>query len=120
MNVSSTSSGGAAPTFAQPSPGGVHLTLGLVDMEGAAPPDEVLDTFIASVHPWVSARTSYWHCEAGVNRSCLLLAWYLCTHQRLSADEAITQLRARRVSRKYGLQPLCNRSFERALRARFR
>lgn len=50
------------------------------------------------------------HCQAGLNRSSLLIAHYLMKHEGLTADEAITLVRKRSEA------CLCNPDFEAWLR----
>lgn len=95
------------------SDGRVVFSLPLTDSprEDALPDRADLERFLASVHPWVSAEPSYWHCHAGINRSGLVLAAWLHLHQDLPISQAIALLRARRS----GIV-LCNNVFEQALR----
>jgi len=106
----------AFPNFAQPHPDGVFISFGMHDREGAVPSEDDLDAFVSSVRPWVEGRgmPSYWHCQAGLNRSAFLLTYYLCSVRGFPASYVIAAIRDKRKS-PTGLTPLFNQSFEKAL-----
>lgn len=101
--------------FAHPEPP-VRFTFGmpLLDSldEELAPTREEIETFLATVHPWVERGATYWHCHAGLNRSGLAVAAYLHLYRGLRISQAIATMRARRNP-----MVLCNSLFEKRLRS---
>ena len=78
------------------------------------PDQDTIESFLKSVHVFAQHKPSYWHCQAGINRSGLLLATYLHLYRGMRISEAISTLRARRSD-----MVLCNSDFERLLRERY-
>lgn len=70
-----------------------------------------LEGFVDAVHTHAAHEASYWHCHAGLNRSGLAVAVYLCRHRGMRISEAIDTMRQRRNP-----MVLCNALFERRLR----
>ena len=52
--------------------------------------------FCACAHVYARTHGTYWHCQAGINRSSLVLATYLHLYRGLSIKKAITLIRKRR------------------------
>ena len=111
----------AYPRSAAPHPDGVLISFGMHDVEGAVPPREQLDALVASVRPWVRmGKPVYWHCQAGLNRSSFLAAYYLLAELHTSDVEAlIDRIRARRTTHGFIQHALFNQSFCSALRTWF-
>ena len=83
----------------------------LRDSHDGVPSRELLD----ELADWIAGqlacgRTTYVHCQAGLNRSSLVIAYYLVTRCGRRAEEAIGALRERRCG-----AVLCNEAFERFL-----
>jgi protein-tyrosine phosphatase len=75
------------------------------------PSRDDIERFLAVVHPFASAEATYWHCQAGINRSSMLVAAYLHLYRGKTISEAIAHLRKERSE-----MVLCNATFERTLR----
>ncbi|MDQ2960085.1 MAG: dual specificity protein phosphatase family protein [Candidatus Dormibacteraeota bacterium] len=87
------------------------LTVKMYDAD-VEPNAAEIDSIVAWVQAARRSGTVLLHCQAGLNRSMLVAASVLMD-DRLSADEAITRLRAQRSP-----AVLCNATFEKWLRAR--
>jgi protein-tyrosine phosphatase len=59
------------------------------------------------------------HCTAGINRSGLVLGYFLCSREGLTGEQAIDLIRSERKSHGTPMKPLCNASFAEALRSWF-
>ena len=88
----------------------MHTLVDSLDLD-LQPRQEVLESFLASVHTLTSTASSYWHCYAGLNRSGIALAAYLHLYRNYKIGDAIALLRRKRSE-----LVLCNSHFEGMLR----
>ena len=78
---------------------GPRLEFQMDDEEGAVPPREELERIALWVDDQLSeGRQVLFHCLAGLNRSSLVLGYYLCSRKRLTGTQAIDWIRSRRMS----------------------
>lgn len=92
--------------------GHAKLEVVMYDATGSVP-DRLLDTVTDFIADELEAGSRVLvHCQAGLNRSSLVIAHYLMRHEGLSAEEAITLVRKRSEA------CLCNPDFEAWLRGR--
>ncbi len=90
------------------------------DKPAAIPSRIDLDWLVAFIHGHLQAGTPVFvHCTSGINRSGLVVGYYLCMSKQLTGEQAITLIREKRLSHGTGMTPLCNRGFADALRAWF-
>lgn len=95
------------------------------DEEGAVPPRVVLERFADFIFDHRvrarpgSPRPVLVHCTAGINRSGLVVGFYLCSRLGMTGEGAIATIRAKRKSHGTPMVPLCNESFAEALRRWF-
>lgn len=66
-----------------------------------------------------SPRPVLVHCASGINRSGLVVGYYLCSRLGYTGEQAIAAIRAKRKSHGTPMLPLCNESFADALRQWF-
>lgn len=102
----------SAMTPAQ-TPGKVILAFPMVDVDDLAflPDRSTVERFLDAAHAFAQYEPTYWHCHAGLNRSGLLVAAYLCKYRGGRIDEVIAHLRERRSP-----LVLSNGLFERSVR----
>jgi len=88
--------------------GQTQLVVRMYDEDGA-PPKRMLDLIAAHIKACVKDGVTLVHCQAGLNRSALVTAYYLIK-EGFSPEDAISLLRQNRCE-----AVLCNESFERYL-----
>lgn len=99
---------------------GPRVEFQMDDEEGAVPARIELDRLAAFIHLHrISGRTVFVHCTAGINRSGLVLGYFMCCDGGLSGEEAVALIRSKRKSHGTPMKPLSNNSFADALRRWF-
>jgi hypothetical protein len=85
------------------------LQMPLDDSDLAPKRDDVAD-FLQAAHVYAEKQPTYWHCAAGINRSAMMAAAYLCLYRGMKIEDSIALLRKQR-----GDILLNNRIFEKFL-----
>lgn len=98
--------------FPFPSPTTIVLAFPMYDTLEIelVPSREDIERFLAVTHIYAENEATYWHCQAGLNRSGICVAAYLHLYRSVPIGEAIALLRTRRHE-----SVLCNTLFERLL-----